>query len=61
MARFQTAQEVAKHFLNHPELSVVDRGNRAYEIHRVRGRISLGCIARYSENELLAWAADWQD
>ena len=70
MARFQTAKEVVKHFLNHPELSVVDcgdpvriarGGNRVYEVHRVSGRISLGCIARYNENELLSWAANWED
>ena len=61
MARFKTAQEVVKHFLNHPELSVVDRGNKVYEIHRVRSRISLSRIARYNENELLVWAADWED
>jgi hypothetical protein len=61
MARFQTAKEVVKHFLNHAELSVVDCGDRVYEIHRVSGRISLGRIARYKENELLSWAASWED
>ena len=68
MARFQSAQQVVDHFLKHPRMRVVDCGpaprnaqnRRQYEIYRLTGRVSPP-FARYTESELLAWAADWED
>jgi hypothetical protein len=38
-----------------------DAQNRwQYEIYRLTGRVSPP-FARYTESELLAWAADWED